>query len=414
MATSEMRGEVEKIEDMPLNVFEFSLNHGIQIELQHHARTSPEIQSIVPYKRKDSSPSTFDCSLSSVTPLLLSMAFIEETLDHTITTTLHRLHLYNHLLHRRLPHHHHIHRRSPRSTPYTTQSRAVHLCSTFSFCHRHMSILQRLIEGIDDYLLRFHLLFPLPYVGEKGCWDISETRAKSDRQLLEFLALVKGYEEKQAGGCDSYYDSKVCSHEDIVRITIGRVNWSSYWSYRANYSFSPKVANLLLRKMPKENIKRLDGIFETVSHDAYSPNRSLSPSSLLNAPAIIPSIQGLCVDARHLPWFVAAARRTATTIAPVATAIKTSHLTECFSNREKRRGGAVVDKYDVSPIRTIVDPDIRASLPLNQPDEICIRVTKSRKALSPKIVISMQSSAKIGLLHLQSSHVMKEEKHKDG
>ncbi|KAL4573547.1 hypothetical protein LXL04_020357 [Taraxacum kok-saghyz] len=123
----------------------------------------------------------------------------------------------------------------------------------------------------------------------------------------------------------------------------------------------------------------------------------------------------------------------------------------------------------------IVDPDIRASLPLNQPDEICIRVTKSRKVskvsniedrtskflnfftilteinsisylIDPeatKIMIvngwlhtgdiefmflfsierlgvisqdrdfntsvqNFKSSTKIGLLHLQSSHVMKE------
>ncbi|KAL4576336.1 hypothetical protein LXL04_012428 [Taraxacum kok-saghyz] len=139
-----------------------------------------------------------------------------------------------------------------------------------------MSIFQRLIEGIDDYLLRFHLLFPYlmsvflwhqsksvdlvahqytHLARQKGCWDISETRAKSDKQLLEFLdntiwkagyftleclmgtwvgkqsvqvtkmfegvtflatqqALVKGYEEKQAGGAEVEHADAIAGQEN--------------------------------------------------------------------------------------------------------------------------------------------------------------------------------------------------------
>ncbi|KAL8188854.1 hypothetical protein R6Q57_029609 [Mikania cordata] len=47
----------------------------------------------------------------------------------------------------------------------------------------------------------------LKKLAEKGCWDIAEMRAKSDRQLLEYLvylAMEAGYSEKVDELCDRY------------------------------------------------------------------------------------------------------------------------------------------------------------------------------------------------------------------
>ncbi|KAL7598393.1 uncharacterized protein LOC111908721 isoform X1 [Lactuca sativa] len=47
----------------------------------------------------------------------------------------------------------------------------------------------------------------LKKLAEKGCWDIAEMRAKSDRQLLEYLvylAMEAGYSEKVDELCDKY------------------------------------------------------------------------------------------------------------------------------------------------------------------------------------------------------------------
>ncbi|KAL4571645.1 hypothetical protein LXL04_018408 [Taraxacum kok-saghyz] len=125
---------------------------------------------------------------TTVALVLLSVSFVAETLDPTITTTPHHFHLCNHLLHRRLPHpplltttitiytdaHHHRH----------LTRRSLRAAHTFSFCHRHMSKL-----------------------AAKRCWDIAEMRAKSDRQLLKILvnlAVEVGYSEKVDEPCDKY------------------------------------------------------------------------------------------------------------------------------------------------------------------------------------------------------------------
>ncbi|KAL8234479.1 hypothetical protein R6Q59_020579 [Mikania micrantha] len=52
-----------------------------------------------------------------------------------------------------------------------------------------------------------HICSTLKKLAEKGCWDIAETRAKSDRQLLEYLvylAMEAGYSEKVDELCDRY------------------------------------------------------------------------------------------------------------------------------------------------------------------------------------------------------------------
>ncbi|KAL4586304.1 hypothetical protein LXL04_010940 [Taraxacum kok-saghyz] len=69
----------------------------------------------------------------------------------------------NHLLHRRLPHHHHIHRRSPPPSPYGLHV-TVHERRTSALPSNFVTVICRychpLIESVDNYLLRFHLLFP--------------------------------------------------------------------------------------------------------------------------------------------------------------------------------------------------------------------------------------------------------------
>ncbi|KAL4560810.1 hypothetical protein LXL04_032964 [Taraxacum kok-saghyz] len=89
----------------------------------------------------------------------------------------------NHLLHHRLPHHHHIHRRSPPPSPYglhvtvherrTSAPPSNFVTVICQYCHP-------LIESVDDYLLRFHLLFPPPNLMS----DLEVSRNKKQFHLL--------------------------------------------------------------------------------------------------------------------------------------------------------------------------------------------------------------------------------------
>ncbi|KAL4568974.1 hypothetical protein LXL04_024600 [Taraxacum kok-saghyz] len=140
---------------------------------------------------------------TTVALVLLSVSFVAETLDPTITTTPHHFHLCNHLLHRRLPHpplltttitiytdaHHHRH----------LTRRSLRAAHTFSFCHCHMSS--------EFFLNQIVTMYSVKKLAAKRCWDIAEMRAKSDRQLLKILvnlAMEVGYSEKVDEPCDKY------------------------------------------------------------------------------------------------------------------------------------------------------------------------------------------------------------------
>ncbi|KAL4565520.1 hypothetical protein LXL04_029618 [Taraxacum kok-saghyz] len=140
---------------------------------------------------------------TTVALVLLSVSFVAETLDPTITTTPHHFHLCNHLLHRRLPHpplltttitiytnaHHHRH----------LTRRSLRAAHTFSFCHRF---------GKSEFFLnQIVTMYSVKKLAAKRCWDIAEMRAKSDRQLLKILvnlAMEVGYSEKVDEPCDKY------------------------------------------------------------------------------------------------------------------------------------------------------------------------------------------------------------------